>query len=257
MLTATAAHAKTSVFLSAGWHNLAMLNFTIAPSVLQRYLPAGTELDFWRGQTYVSVVGFQFLDTRVLGISLPFHRHFEEVNLRFYVIRRTPEGPRRGVVFLREIAPKHLISLAARWFYNEQYVTMPMRHQVVLPTDEAQGRIAYEWRRAGRWNGLAVGFSGDAVPPLAGSEEEFITEHYWGYTRQPDGSTIEYAVEHPPWRVWPVCSVQYDCDVEAIYGKEFVPFLSEPTSAFVADGSAVLVRRGRRLERNHGVHGCE
>ena len=85
------------------------------------------------------------------------------------------------------------------------------------------------------------------MTPRAGSEEEFITEHYWGYTKQRDGSTIEYAVEHPPWRVWPATSVQYDCDVEAIYGQSFVPYLREPTSVFVADGSPVVVRRGRRI----------
>jgi hypothetical protein len=83
---------------------------------------------------------------------------------------------------------------------------------------------------------------------MAGSEEEFITEHYWGYTKQRDGSTIEYEVEHMPWRVWPVSNVKYDCDVEAIYGADFVPFLREPASAFVADGSQVIVRRGQRIQ---------
>ncbi len=240
-LTATAAQTKAGIFLTAGWHNLAMLNFVVAPGVLKPYVPAGTELDCWRGQTYVSVVGFQFLNTSVLGVPVPFHRRFEEVNLRFYVVRQTPERPRRGVVFLREIAPKWLISVAARWFYNEKYVTMPMRHRAALPT------VQYEWLHAGRWNGLSVQAQGHARLPLPGSEEEFITEHFFGYTRQTDGSTMEYEVEHPPWRVWSAGLARYDCDVEAIYGKEFVPFLREPSSCFVADGSPIVVRRGRRL----------
>ncbi len=247
MLSATAARTKTGVFLTAGWQNLAMLNFTIEPRILEPFLPAGTELDFWRGQSYVSVVGFQFLKTTVLGMPIPFHGRFEEVNLRFYVNRQTADGVRRGVVFLREIAPKWLVSTAARWFYNEKYVTMPMRHRVLLPTDEIEGRVEYEWFRAGCWNRLSVGTHGQALHPSAGSEEEFITEHYWGYTKQRDGSTMEYEVEHPPWRVWPATSVRYDCDVAAIYGREFVPFLREPASAFVADGSPVTVRRGTRL----------
>jgi hypothetical protein len=241
MLTATAAQTKTGIFLTAGWHNLAMLNFVVEPSVLAPHVPAGTELDFWRGQTFVSVVGFQFLNTSVLGVPVPFHRQFEEVNLRFYVVRQTPEGPRRGVVFLREIAPKRLISVAARWFYNEKYVTMPMRHCAALPM------VEYEWFHGGRWNGLAVRAQGHARVSFAGSEEEFITEHYFGYTRQTDGGTMEYEVEHPPWRVWSAALARYDCDVEAIYGKEFVPFLQEPSSSFVADGSPVVVRRGRRI----------
>jgi hypothetical protein len=247
MLTATATQPKTGVFLTAGWHHLAMLNFVIEPALLEPFVPAGAELDFWRGRTYVSVVGFQFLDTAVLGIPIPFHGCFEEVNLRFYVVRPMPEGPRRGVVFLREIAPKRLVSLAARWFYNEQYVTMPMRQRVVLPGESAPGSVEYEWRHDGRWNGLAVRFDGSAQTPATGSEEEFIVEHYWGYTKQRDGSTMEYAVEHPAWRVWPAQSARYDCDVEAIYGKALVPVLREPSSVFIADGSPVLVRRGRRL----------
>jgi uncharacterized protein YqjF (DUF2071 family) len=224
-----------------------MLNFAIDPCLLEPHVPSGTELDYFRGQAYVSVVGFQFVNMSVLGVPVPFHRDFEEVNLRFYVIRHAPDGIRRGVVFLREIAPKRLVSVAARWFYNEQYVTMPMRQNVIVPGEETDGAIAYEWQYAGRWNGLSVTASGTALHPLAGSEEEFITEHYWGYTRQRDGSTMEYEVEHPPWRVWPASSVHYDCDVEAIYGAAFVPYLREPASAFVADGSPVRVRRGQRI----------
>ena len=145
MLTVTRTRTPTSVFLTAGWHNLAMLNFPVAAGLLEPYLPAGTELDCWQGRPYVSVVGFQFVDMKVLGIPVPFHRHFEEVNLRFYVIRSTVDGPRRGVVFIREIAPKWLVSLSARWFYNEQYVTMPMRQRVERPSETAQGIVQYEW----------------------------------------------------------------------------------------------------------------
>src|SRR5690348_5241292 len=109
MQTAVVAPTRTSVFLTASWRNLAMLNFTIDPALLEPYVPTGTELDFFHDRTYVSVVGFQFLDSKVLGIPLWFHRNFAEVNLRLYVLRHTPDGPRRGVVFLREIAPKWLI----------------------------------------------------------------------------------------------------------------------------------------------------
>lgn len=247
MLTATAPQTKAGVFLTASWRNLAMFNFTIDPHILEPYVPVGTELDYWNGRTYVSVVGFQFVDAAALGIPILFHRHFEEVNLRFYIVRQTPDGPRRGVVFLREIAPKWLISVAARWFYNENYVTMPMRHRIELPQADADGSVRYEWSPGQHWNGLSVSMRGEPMMPVEGSEEAFVTEHYWGYTRQKDGSTIEYEVEHPPWRVWPATRAHYDCDVETIYGKAFVPYLREPTSAFVADGSPVIVRHGQRV----------
>ena len=247
MPTATTTHLKTGVFLTAGWHNLAMLNFIVDPVILEPHVPVGTELDYWQGRSYVSVVGFQFVDTKVLGIPLPFHRCFEEVNLRFYVAWPTPDGPRRGVVFIREIAPKRLVSLVARWFYNEKYVTMPMRHRIEPPGENADGIVQYEWWHGKRWQGLSARIHAQATSVLAGSEEEFITEHYWGYTKQQDGGTMEYAVEHPPWHVWPVSSARYDCDVAAIYGEEFVPHLREPSSVLVADGSPVIVRRGQRL----------
>jgi uncharacterized protein YqjF (DUF2071 family) len=247
MRTAILAPPETSVFLTAGWYHLAMLNFTIDPDLLQPHVPAGTELDPFDGRAFVSVVGFQFFDAAAFGLPLWFHRRFEEVNLRFYVVRPTDDGPRRGVVFLREIAPKRLISWGARWFYNERYVTMPMRHAVALPDDDAAGCLRYEWQHAGRWQGLSVRFHGEPQSLVPGSEEEFIAEHYYGYTRQTDGGTVEYRVEHPPWRIWPTTSVTYDCDVAVIYGKEFVPYLREPSSCFVADGSPVLVRRGQRL----------
>jgi uncharacterized protein YqjF (DUF2071 family) len=73
------------VFLTAEWKHLAMLNYEIEPSVLMPYVPRGTELDLWNGKNLISVVGFMFLNTRVFGIPIPFHRDFEEVNLRIYV----------------------------------------------------------------------------------------------------------------------------------------------------------------------------
>src|SRR5262249_10921421 len=152
--------------LTAGWHNLAMLNFAIDPHVLEPYVPAGTELDFFNGQTYVSIVGFQFTNATALGIRLPFHSHFEEVNLRFYVVRPTPDGLRRGVVFLREICPMRLVSLVARWYYNEKYVTMPMRHEV------SAWRVQYQWWHGQRWNGVSVDLQGTPQLPFVGSEEE-------------------------------------------------------------------------------------
>lgn len=237
------------MFLRAGWYHLAMLNFPAEPDFFQRYVPAGTELDLWHGRAYVSAVGFLMLDTRVLGVPVPWHRHFEEVNLRFYVRRRDPTGWRRGVVFIKEIVPRRLIAWVARRLYNENYVAMPMRHHVTMPSPTSPGgTVRYEWYFANRWNVLAAEMTGTPTALVPGSEEEFITEHYWGYCRQRDGSTIEYRVEHPTWRVWTAVNARLDCDVAALYGAEFVPVLQgQPTSAFIAEGSAVGVRRGLRI----------
>jgi uncharacterized protein YqjF (DUF2071 family) len=234
-------------FLTAQWRWLAMLNYAVDPALLRPLVPAGTELDEWGGVAYASVVGFMFLDTRVLGIPIPFHRDFEELNLRFYVRRRGPEGWRRGVVFVKEIVPRLAIASIARMVYNENYVARPMRHRLDV-TVSAGGTVEYGWKTDGRWCALRAAVRGPAGPLVTGSEEEFITEHYWGYARQRDGGTVEYQVEHPRWNVWRAESSSLDCDVAALYGPGFAESLSAPPrSALVADGSPIIVRQGRRI----------
>ncbi len=234
--------SSTSTFLTAEWRYLAMLNYEVDPAILRSRVPAGTELDTWQGRTFVSVVGFRFLETCVLGVPIPFHRDFDEVNLRFYVHREHERDVRRGVVFIKEVVPRAAIAWVARNVYNENYVALPMRHQISLPD------VAYEWRHAETWSRLAVTCSGESFLPDDHSEETFITEHYWGYARQQDGTTLEYRVEHPRWNVWRSSASSLDGDVDELYGSELGGFLEgKPSSAFVADGSAVVVRKGVRI----------
>jgi uncharacterized protein YqjF (DUF2071 family) len=237
-------------FLSARWQNLLMLNYEADPALLQRFVPQGTELDSWNGETFVSLVGFLFLDTKVLGVPIPFHRNFEEINLRFYVRRQSSDGWRRGVVFVREIVPKALIALVARWCYNENYVALPMRSQIQLPdpSNRKPGTVEYSWRQQRSWNSIRAEFDGAPRHPESGSEEAFITEHYWGYVEQKKGPPVEYRVEHPPWRVWRSSAPGLECDVERTYGGHFRATLEkQPRSAFLAEGSAVTVYQGERL----------
>jgi uncharacterized protein len=244
---ATAHRATRSAFLTAEWRWLVMLNYEIPPEVLAPFVPRGTTLDLWQGLALASVVGFRFLDTRVVGVPIPFHRNFDEVNLRFYVKRELADGEvRRGVVFVRELVPKPLIVWTARALYNEPYRALPMRSETPPAPTEAPGSVRYGWRRrtaAGQsWEHVAARAVGDAHVPATGTEAQFITEHYWGYTRQRDGSTIEYEVRHPSWRVWAAEDAELRVDVAALYGPEFADWLGvPPRSAFVAEGSAVSV----------------
>jgi len=190
-------------FLVAEWRHLAMLNFEIEPAVLHPFIPVGTELDEWNGKTFLSLVGFQFLRTRILGVPIPFHRNFTEINLRFYVRRKAKEGWRRGVVFIKEFVPRWAIAFVARRIYNENYVACEMASRVELPTtSDDRGSVEYSWTVGGVRNRLQAGFAGSPLPLVPGSPEEFLTEHYWGYVRRRDGGTTEYQVDHPPWRVW-------------------------------------------------------
>jgi uncharacterized protein YqjF (DUF2071 family) len=227
-----------------------MLNYEIDPAVLVPLVPKGTELDPRNGRHYASVVGFRFLKTQVIGVPVPFHRNFDEVNLRFYVRRRASDGWRRGVVFVKEIVPRRAIAWIARWVYNENYVACPMSSCIQLP-DEARaipGSVEYRWTSGAGINCIRAGFNGTPFYPAPGSEEEYITEHYWGYVSQRDGSSWEYRVEHPPWRVWRAVAGSLDCDVKNFYGEQYHEVLSQPpTSAFVAEGSEVAVFRGEGI----------
>ena len=232
------------IFLTAAWHHLLMLNYEMDPALLQPLVPRGTTLDKHDGRTWASLVGFRFLDTRVLGVPVPCHRNFDEFNLRFYVRREVDGEVRRAVVFVRELVPRAAIALLARAVYNEPYTALPMRSTI---TTGPPLRAQYAWRMNGRWHSCGGTAGGQFKVPLTGSLEEFITEHYWGYTRQRDGSTVEYRVEHPQWGVAPALDVVVDADLKALYGDSIASFLAKPASAFLADGSTVSARRAVSL----------
>jgi len=235
------------VFLKAEWKNLIMLNYEVDPAVLKPYLPAGTELDLWQGKALVSMVGFMFNNTKVLGIKWPFHVNFEEVNLRFYV--RYFDGTiwKRGAVFISEIVPKYMIATIANALYKEHYSRMPMRHSV-SPVGNDSTNFLYEWKLNGVWNKLGATVSNHLAPIQPGSAEEFIFEHYWGYNSWSSTLTMEYQVEHISWQISEVKDYIFEADVAALYGKEFVPCLTvKPFSAFFAVGSEIKVRMGDKI----------
>ena len=235
-------------FLAARWEDLVLLNYLCPAQVLAPLVPRGTVLDTWNGETMVSLVGFLFRDTRVVGFRVPFHRTFEEVNLRLYVRRTTTSGEiRRGVVFVRELVPRHAIAALARWMYNEPYLSVPMEHRLSL-SDADGGTVNYSWSYRGGPFAIGAEVSGSARLPAPASEAAFITEHYWGYTRQRNGDTLEYHVAHPPWRVWETASARFSGAGRALYGPAFGEVLSTaPHSAFVSTGSEVTVHRGLRV----------
>jgi uncharacterized protein len=229
------------LFLSAEWRDLAMLNYEVSPRLLQPYVPRGTELDSFQGKTFISLVGFRFLNTKLFGIlPIPFHTDFDEVNLRFYVRRSEARTDKRGVVFIREIVPRRAIALVARLAYGENYVSLPMKHEI--ETRESAITANYQWQLNGRWCGLHAEASESAGQPLEGSLEQFITEHYWGYVAPPGGGCKEYHVAHVPWRVWKATNAGVDGDCDALYGPDFSRILErQPGSAFIAHGSPVRV----------------
>ena len=233
-------------FLTAEWKNLVMANYIINPELLLPWLPAKTEIDLFNGHAYVSLVGFMFGNTRLLGMKIPWHINFEEVNLRFYVRHFHNGNWNRGVVFIKEIVPKPAIVMVANTLYKEKYQALPMKHSTIITNNELQ--LEYQWKFQQQWNTIAAVTDLTAVPMLKGSEEEFIAEHYYGYSRYNSAVTFEYIVDHPSWEVYPVRSYSIQCRFGDLYGQPF-SFLETaiPSSVFVAKGSAVAVLHKRKL----------
>ena len=234
-------------FLKAQWRHLAMVSYEVDRTALVGLVPRGTELDDWQGNTYLSVVAFLFLDTRVLGLPIPFHRDFEEVNLRFYVRRSIHGERRRGVVFIRELVPLRAVAWTARALYGERYGTAVIRHRHAQ--DDGKRSVVYEWQRDAARGRISLTASGEPSALVAGSEEEFIADHAWGYVAREGRTTLEYRVDHPRWRIWRVASPEFECDSEAFYGRAWAPILARPpVSAFLAEGSEIARRRGRGID---------
>lgn len=235
-------------FLQAQWANLLMLNYEVDPAILDPYLPPGTELDLWQGKTLVSMVGFMFLDTRVMGVKWPLHINFEEVNLRFYVKHFDGTEWKRGAVFISEIVPKPMIVVIANTLYKEHYSAMPMRHSA-SKFEGNKTKYLYEWKFDGKWNNRIGGTVDNNLSPIVpGSQEEFIFEHYWGYNKASKKTTFEYQVEHISWNVGQVIDPIFEAEIGRLYGKKFESYLSvKPYSAFFADGSEIVVRSAGRI----------
>lgn len=229
-------------FLTAEWRDLIMANYEVDPSLLVARLPKGTELDLQEGRCFVSLVGFMFLNTRVLGMPVPFHVNFEEVNLRFYVTYNAADGVRRGVVFLKEIVPRFAIATIARVLYGEPYEAWWMSNL----RDGKQ--VRYEWSRGDHRNSIAVRVGENLGAPAENSHGGFIIEHYWGYTRRSEVRTDQYKVEHPKWEVFSAEDPRIDVDFGKSYGDEFACLNGrKPHSVLLAKGSQIAVYKGARL----------
>jgi len=229
-------------FLTAKWRDLIMANYEIEPSLLADFVPKGTQLDFNESRCFVSLVGFMFLDTRVLGLPVPFHINFEEVNLRFYVTRKTESEVRRGVVFVKEIVPRFAIAIVARVFYDEPYEAWKMSRT------KTDNEVGYSWRKGESSNALSVKIGKNLGIPDENSHGAFIIEHYWGYTKRGRDRTDEYKVEHPKWELFDVLNTKIDVNFGRVYGEKFA-FLSDadPYSVLLAQGSEISVFKGARI----------
>lgn len=223
-------------FLTAQWRNLILANFTIPEELLRPLVPPGCELDRRDGACWGSLVGFQFLGTRVLGVGWPGFRNFPEWNLRFYV---SYEG-QRGVCFVREFVPQWSVATVARVLYNEPYRSARMSMDVTEQPGSLAARYTVAWR--GRTYSLHAVGAKPAVRPGPERPEHWFKEHSWGFGTSRRGKLIRYEVSHPEWDVYPVREFNCDVDWAALYGPEWARMnAARPASVVLAAGSEIAV----------------
>lgn len=236
-------------FLAAEWRKLIVANYLVEPELLKPYLPYGTELDYWNGKLHLSLVGFMFLNTRVLGVlPVPFHRNFEEINLRFYVKYKHENEWRRGVVFIKEIVPRAAITFVANTLYGEHYETLSMNNHIITKENNIL-HVEYHVHKNNRWHKIKVDAPNKIHPMVAGSEAEFITEHYWGYTKINEEKTSQYEVKHPKWDFYEVSNFELEGDFTEIYGKQFAFINQKPDTVFLAEGSKIAVMKNASIKK--------
>ena len=229
-----------ATFLKANWENIIMVNYEIDPEVLQPFLPKGVTLDLFDGKAYVSLVGFMFKNTKIFRIPIPYLGNFEEINLRFYVQRKEGNTIKRGVVFINETIPYRIVAWMANKLYKEHYTVVPTKHFIHQKGEKQQ--VKFEWLLDKKWNHIFVESGTLSKEMFAGSLEEFIYEHYYGYTMISDNTTEEYRLQHPSWHMQEVINYDICCDFSAMYGDAFsVLNESKPTAVFLAKGSSVKV----------------
>lgn len=228
-------------FLTAEWTHLTNITYAVDPSCLEPYLPRGLELDTIDGKAFVSLVPFNFFNTRIKGIKVPFHVNFPEMNLRFYVKHKE----RRGVVFVREYVPRFFVAFIANTVYNERYSIARMKN--ILDVSHGEITMRYEIRLRGKEYFIEVNAANDPWLPGENSPEHFFKEHDLGFTSA-NGKTSYYVVEHPLWEAYPLRSVEMNIDFAALFGREW-EFLNaeEPYRTMFIKGSPVKVFERQQL----------
>jgi uncharacterized protein len=234
-----------AIFLEANWQNIIMANYAVPQTLLTPYLPKGVELDLYKGEAYISLVGFLFKNTKLFSIPIPYFGTFEEVNLRFYVIRKEDNTIKRGVVFISETVPYKIVAWLANKLYHESYTTVKTKHQ--WDFTKTTKVIKYDWKVGENWNSIGVEAQLIASEMQTNTIEEFIFEHYYGYAKVNEHETEEYNLYHPSWKINKVVNHTITCNFKAMYGTHFELLNSiSPQSVLLAEGSGVSVNWKRR-----------
>lgn len=232
--------------LTCEWRKLAFANYIIPPEILEKYLPAHTKLDYFNGNCFVSLVGFQFRNIKVAGVKVPFYSDFEEINLRFYVKRFDGAEWRKGTVFLSEIVNKKALGLLANTLAREHYQILPTSQEIRETEDRLD--VNYSWKFREKEQFLRVIGSKLITPYEQHSESDFILDRLYGYGRINEEVSNEYSISHNTWQTYEVREYSINVDFMRQFGPEFSILTSmTPHSVLLAEGSKVQVNGIKKI----------
>ena len=248
-MTATPQSTAQKVLMTARFSEVVAVNFQIDPKVLAPRIPKGLELDFYKGETYVSLVAMMLRDVRVWGIPIHIATGFEELNMRFYVRRKDGDGYQRGACFIKD----YVSSGAAAWIlgslFKADFHKIKMKHDNTGFADDGESvpSVDYRWKVGDHWNRLRIKARSKVQKTGSDTKVGFILNHNNEYSSR-KGKTLEYRATHPTWTVWDAAQANFTCDVKTLFGQEFEkPLSKRPASVFVASGSDFTIYKPTTL----------
>ncbi|MEP1490252.1 MAG: DUF2071 domain-containing protein [Algibacter sp.] len=225
---------SSSIFMTGNWEHLIMSTYQVESKILEPYLPQDTEIDLYKGKALISIVAFTFSKVKFFGIKIPFHQKFGQINFRFYVKSKIDDT--KGVVFIKEFAPKPLIALTASLFYNEPY----HYKRVGFKMSKSSNKIEINYQHKGIK--LTAKSTLKTVSLKQNTIEHFVVDRYVAFIKSKKRKTVEYKINHKPWKLLKLKSVYVNNDILHLLPSKFknAKYL---TSCFV-DGSHVTVEKG-------------
>ena len=223
-----------NIFMTGHWEDLIMVTFEVDKAILEPYLPKDTEIDLFNGKALMSMVAFTFSKVKFFGIKVPFHQQFGQINFRFYAKSKTDDT--KGVVFIKEFAPKPLIASVANLCYNEPYFYKSIRRNKTLK----QGRINMKYSYGNlKIKASAKEKTGKLNPNTL---KHFVVDRYIAYIKSYSGKTVQYKINHRPWELYDATSVTIENDILSLLPKKFKQ--AKLLSTCFVDGSFITVEKG-------------
>ncbi|PCJ93196.1 MAG: hypothetical protein COA50_14260 [Flavobacteriaceae bacterium] len=230
----------SNIFMTGNWEDLIISTFEIDKNILEKYLPYDTELDLYHGKALLSTVAFTFSKVSFYGIKVPFHQQFGQLNFRIYV--KSKIDGEKGVVFLKEFAPKPLIAFVASTFYNEPYQYKKIRSTKSILENQINMEYAYKnIHIQATANRLTRSLKENTL-------EHFIVDRYIAFIKGSETKTYQYTIGHKPWKLYNVKTSYTDDSVLSLLPHEFNN--AKLISTYFVDGSEVTVRKGVLQQSN-------